>query len=162
MRVGIMSDSHDHMGMIRRAVEELTAAGVEVVLHAGDFISPLTFDCMKELRVPLYGVFGNNDGEVLFLQQRYAAIGSLHARYFRAVFDGLRFIVTHDDACAESLARSGDYDVVVYGHTHRVDCRRIGDTDLINPGEVCGYLTGRATVVVYETGTRVAQVLDVQ
>ncbi|MCX7847367.1 MAG: metallophosphoesterase [bacterium] len=160
MLVGIMSDTHDHMGKIRRAVAEMRAAGVEVVLHAGDFISPLTFDCMKDLGVPLHGVYGNNDGETLLLQERYAAIGGLHARFFKIRLDGLRFIVTHDDTVVDSLARSGDYDVVVYGHTHRVDVRKVGGTDVINPGEVCGYCTGRSTVVVYDTGLRASRVIE--
>lgn len=160
MLIGIMSDSHDHMGMIRRAVALFSSAGVEFVLHAGDFISPLTFDCMKDLRVPFRGVFGNNDGEMLFLQQRYAAIGSIYPRFYKDTLGGLRFVMTHDDAIVDSLAHSGDYDVVVYGHTHRIDVRRAGTADIINPGEVCGYSTGRATVALYDTAQRTTTILD--
>ncbi len=160
MIIGIMSDSHDHMGLIRRAIAAFNDAGVEVILHAGDFISPLTFDCMAGVRVPFHGVYGNNDGELLFLQQRYAAIGSLHQRFFKATYDSLRFVMTHDDAVVDSLARSGDYDVVVYGHTHRVDVRRVGATDVINPGELCGWCTGRHTVALFDTATRATRIID--
>jgi len=158
--IGIMSDSHDHMGMIRRAVALFSSAGVELVLHAGDFISPLTFDCMKDVRVPFHGVYGNNDGEALFLQQRYAAIGTLHPRFYKDTIAGLRFVVTHADDIVDALAHSGDFDVVVYGHTHRIDVRRVGATDVINPGEVCGYCTGRATVALYDTAARTTAILD--
>ncbi|MEM2218261.1 MAG: metallophosphoesterase family protein, partial [Thermofilaceae archaeon] len=50
----------------------------------------------------------------------------------------------------ESLAKSGDYNVIVYGHTHELDVRRMGKVLIINPGEVCGYLSGISTAVIFD------------
>ena len=66
-----MSDSHDRKTMIRSAVVLFKKHGVETIIHAGDFISPITFNYMKEIDVPFIGVFGNNDGEKAFLKKRF-------------------------------------------------------------------------------------------
>ncbi|MBC7219112.1 MAG: metallophosphoesterase family protein, partial [Hadesarchaea archaeon] len=49
----------------------------------------------------------------------------------------------------ETIVRSNKYDVVVRGHTHRA--KVFGRRPLVvNPGEVCGYLTGRETVATLD------------
>ena len=40
MRIGVMSDSHDNLPMIRKAIRLFTDENAEAVLHAGDFIAP--------------------------------------------------------------------------------------------------------------------------
>jgi len=40
MKIGIMSDSHDNMNMVAKAVELFNQRGVSRVLHAGDIIAP--------------------------------------------------------------------------------------------------------------------------
>ena len=160
MNIGIMSDSHDHMPMIRRALQRFTDAGVGAVIHAGDFISPLVFGCFAGLTVPFYGVFGNNDGEKRGLQKRFKPLGEIHERFFLGEIAGLKFAVSHEPDVIESLARSGDYDVVVCGHTHLVDVRTVGRALLINPGEVCGWSSGRCSVALLETQTKQVQIID--
>ena len=160
MKVGVMSDSHDHMTFIRRAIDAFEDRGVGAIIHAGDFISPITFDYMKDITVPFHGVFGNNDGEKRFLRERFSAIGELHERFFIGEFGGLRFLVTHEHDVVDSLARSGDYDVVVYGHTHEIDVRKVGETLVVNPGETCGWCTGHHTIAVVDTEKRDAEIIE--
>jgi putative phosphoesterase len=69
MKVGIMSDSHDHLINIRKAVETFKEAGVGFVLHAGDFVAPFVANELQKLNCPLLGVFGNNDGERIGLAE---------------------------------------------------------------------------------------------
>jgi len=49
------------------------------------------------------------------------------------------------------------YDVIVYGHTHEAKTYKKRRTLVINPGETCGYLTGKPTVAILNT-----QMLDVR
>ena len=161
MIVGIMSDSHDHLTRMQRAVEAFKKADVGAVIHAGDFIAPLTFDCLREVNVPFYAVFGNNDGEQLFLRERYAPLGTICERYCRVVIGGIRFVITHCDDVIDSLARSGDYDVVVYGHTHKVDVRTVGAALVVNPGELCGWCTGTATAALLDSVTRTVKIIEI-
>ena len=49
-----------------------------------------------------------------------------------------------------ALAESGLYDVVVYGHTHQASLERRGKTLVVNPGELCGCLTGRSSYALID------------
>ena len=63
MRIGIMSDTHDNLPLIRRAVDRMNEEEVDLVLHAGDFVSPFVIPALSDLEAPLIGVWGNNDGD---------------------------------------------------------------------------------------------------
>lgn len=154
MKVGILADSHDHMPAIRAAARTLLQAGVEHVIWAGDFVAPFALPPMQAVGVPITGVLGNNDGERLFLARRFAEYGwELQPKFAFPVLGTVRFAVHHEAEPVEALAQSGLYDVVVYGHTHELDVRHVGDALVINPGEACGWLTGAATCVVLELET---------
>ena len=56
----------------------------------------------------------------------------------------------HAPDMLDALERSGAYDIIVYGHTHKLDVRG-GETLVVNPGECGGWLTGRCTVAVLDT-----------
>ena len=161
MKIGVMSDSHDRMTMIRYAVAIFKERGVEYIIHAGDFISPITFNYMKDIDVPFVGVYGNNDGEKFFLKKRFQEIGELHERSFIGEIAGLKFIVLHEDDLVDSLAKSADYDVIIYGHTHKIDVRKVGKTLVLNPGEVCGWCSGKHTVAILETETLDVEIIDI-
>lgn len=162
MKVGIMADSHDHLFNLRKAVEAFNEMGVEYTIHAGDFVAPFVADELGKLQSPMLGVFGNNDGERLGLQARLKSVGK-EVRVQPAVLElgGKKFVVVHEGDLADALARSGFFSVVVYGHTHAVDIRRLNDGCLIiNPGEVGAWLTGKATVVLLDTETMDARVVE--
>ena len=101
MKVGILSDSHDDMGAIARAVAVFNAEGVLQVLHAGDIVSPFTFELFRDLHAPLGGVFGNNDGDRLLLRERSA--GALHVQPHFVTLDGLRGVIVHEPPLVKSL-----------------------------------------------------------
>jgi predicted phosphodiesterase len=47
------------MPMIEKAVKKLNKENVELVLHAGDYVSPFVIPKFKALNAKLIGVFGN-------------------------------------------------------------------------------------------------------
>lgn len=59
-------------------------------------------------------------------------------------------IVLHKEGLIDSLAESQKYEVIIYGHTHRTDLRKIGKTLIINPGECGGWLTGKSTIALLD------------
>ncbi len=61
MKLGIISDTHDHLDHIRKAAEEFRKQEVDLVIHAGDYTSPPAVKALEGLKTA--GVFGNNDGE---------------------------------------------------------------------------------------------------
>jgi putative phosphoesterase len=159
MKIGIISDTHENMPKIRKAVELFNREKVGVVLHAGDFISPITAREFSALKSRLIGVFGNNDGDKLFLTQRFRGIGKLHQKKFEGSLGGRKILVIHEPDMLDALAGSGAYDIIVYGHTHQAAVSQIGDTLVINPGEAGGWLTGTCTVALLDTGKMKAKLI---
>jgi hypothetical protein len=60
----------------------------------------------------------------------------------------------------EALIDQERFDVVVHGHTHIAEIRRKGKTLVVNPGEVCGYLTGKSTLALLDTVKREAKIIE--
>ena len=69
MKIGIISDSHDHRDNIIKAVKYFNDENVGMVIHAGDIVSPFTEKEFKKLESKMKAVFGNNDGEKFGLKK---------------------------------------------------------------------------------------------
>ena len=95
MKLGVIADTHKNMPMIAAAVELFNREEVGVVLHAGDFISPITANEFGKLDARLVGVFGNNDGETTGLAERYRDIGELHVEPHEMEAGGRRIVLMH-------------------------------------------------------------------
>ena len=162
MIIGIVSDTHDQLPLIDQLVKKLNELNVELVLHAGDFVSPFVANSFKNLKAPLIGVFGNNDGDTTFLKQKFKEFGAdLRGRFAFVNVDGLRIALVHGDdkEVMRSLLELESHDVLVSGHTHEPQTHRKGNTLVINPGEACGLLSGKSTIAVLDTGTLEAQII---
>jgi uncharacterized protein len=161
MKIGILSDTHDHMAHIARAVELFSKIGVEAVIHAGDFCSPFTLPQFKPLAdkgLKMYAVFGNNDGDRALLVQRGGEFCSFADGSRIVTLGGRTFAVMHYPDLAGDLFRSRAYDMVVYGHDHKVRVEG-DDRKLLNPGTCAGYLAESATIAVVETSDLRVEIL---
>lgn len=148
MLIGIISDTHDHMENIRKAVKILKEQGVKILIHAGDFVSPFTWRAFKDFEGEIYGVFGNNDGDRVLLKKMYGDRIQKQIRTFE--IEGKKIALMHEPQMIEELALSDNFDLIVYGHMHEVDIRTINKTLIVNPGEACGWLYGEATFVIVD------------
>jgi uncharacterized protein len=149
--IGIMSDSHDNLDAIKKAVKIFNKENVEIVLHAGDLISPFTVNEFEKLKTEFVAVYGNNDGEREGLKKSYKDICILDD--FKEIsIEGWKFAILHgtNPSIVDAIVKSNKYDVVIRGHTHKTDIIA-GETLVINPGETCGYVTGKQTVVLLDT-----------
>src|ERR671910_3654668 len=157
MKIGIISDTHDYIRNIQRAVREFNDKHVEIVIHAGDFTCPTAIESFKGVK--LVGVLGNNDKDIPGLTSAFNKIhGELRGEIFETVYDGMKFAIYHGTNIAkrEQLMKSDNYDVFIYGHTHRKDDRYIGTTRVINPGTAKGWFFGIfATIAIFDTTSRI-------
>ena len=160
MKIGIMSDSHDNIAKIVKAVEVFNTQGVECVFHAGDIISPFTAIQFKELKSKLVVIFGNNDGEKTFLYERFKPIADIYKNFFGSIDgDKVKLAMFHEPEEIDFLRDTSGFDLIIYGHTHKVDIRK-GKVMVVNPGETCGYLSGKATVAVLDTAGMKCEVIE--
>lgn len=160
MLIGIMSDSHENMDMIKKAVDYFNNNGIEAVLHAGDIISPITIKEFVNLKSPLYMVFGNNDGERDFLKEKFKSKATIFDKYGMFSLDGKKILLYHIPDFLEIIAKSGEFDIIVYGHTHIIDIRKINNTLIINPGETGTWLEGKSTICILDTKTMETKIID--
>jgi hypothetical protein len=158
VKIGVLADSHDDMAALARAVALLNAEGVGLVVHAGDVVAPFTFEALGGLAAPLVGVFGNNDGDRLLLAERSG--GGLRPQPLIAPAGGRRMVVVHEPPLVAALAASGEFDLVVYGHTHRPEVRRAGRALVVNPGKAARLHKGASTAAIVDTDTLEARVVD--
>ncbi|MGQ9478902.1 MAG: metallophosphoesterase [Thermoproteota archaeon] len=164
MRIGLVSDTHDNLRMIEKAVSFFNERKVDIVLHAGDVISPFTARKFKDCRARLILVYGNNDGDRTNLQRTFSEIG---AQFYwpAAILElaGRKILVLHgeDLKMVEEIVGRNIFNLIVSGHTHEVHVKRIGETLWVNPGEACGYLTGKSTVGLYDSEKHEAEIFKI-
>jgi len=160
VRIGVVSDTHNHLPNVARIVELLNRAGVERVVHTGDITKAQTLEVLARLDAPLHGVFGNNDvGE-------RAALGAAAARYamtlgdppLELVWAERRIVVVHDPRDLAGVQRA-EHEVALHGHTHRRTIERSGGRLVFNPGECAGHVVGQNAVGVLDLATLETEIL---
>ena len=172
MIVGIMSDTHDQLPNVDKAVKILVDSGAELVLHAGDYCSPFVISHFKPFKGKFIGVFGNNDGDHEFLKKRFIEFGlDIRGIFAEIKIDNLRVALLHGgEPCSppgpsellKSLIDGECYDAIIHGHVHEAKAYRKGKTLIINPGEVCGYLTEKPSIALWDTKTMDVKIIPIQ
>jgi putative phosphoesterase len=166
MVIGVISDTHDQIGTIKRVVQMLNQEGVSLVVHCGDWVSPFVLGHLKELKAPIRGVFGNNDGDRfrhLLIAQKSNMNLQMEERFMAFEHEGRHIAVFHGDysELVDGLVKSGDYDAVFHGHTHKAVNQQVGKTLSLNPGcfleETLPHICG-ASFALYDPRTNQAEI----
>jgi putative phosphoesterase len=164
MLIGIISDTHDNLQQIEKAINYLNKAKAELVLHAGDYCAPFAIPKFKALNCKLIGVFGNNDGDHELLKTRFNETQNCeqHGRFAKIDANGYTIALLHGDEpeLLFALIGSQSFNAVVHGHTHNKGIEQRGSTLIINPGELCGYLTGKSTIALLDTEKNEAKIIE--
>ncbi len=166
--IAVISDSHDHRDNILKAVSIINEKNVEVLIHCGDFIAPFVktwFDRLNDsIKNHFFGVFGNNDGERLYLKQILGQICVFPQNGNEHIIElgGKRIFVSHmpKKETIDALANSGMFDIILSGHSHLMVNRKHKDVLILNPGEICGYLTDKPTFAIIDTETMEAEIIE--
>ncbi len=162
MRIAICSDIHDNIWKLESALPGMNQTNA--LLFCGDFCAPFTLTQLaRGFEGPVHAVLGNNDGDQRLLLQMAEQAGNieLHGQFVELEMGGLKIAVNHYPEIARGLAAGGSYDVVCYGHDHTLHEERVGETLLLNPGEIMGRF-GRSTYMILDTDTRTVTVHEVE
>ncbi len=159
MKIALLSDIHDHVWNLKKALNTVALQRTDTLLFCGDLCAPFVIHLLGEgYTKPIHMVLGNNDGDVAALINNAAQYPQiqLHGEYYRGELGGKTIAMNHYPDKARKLAEQGNYDIVCYGHNHTLNEERTGSTLLLNPGPVMGYHGGRreevpATFMVLET-----------
>ena len=179
MRILLVSDTHDNMIAVNKVLEIADREKPDLVIHCGDYVSPFMIKKFANIGSRIVGVWGNNDGDkqtilsiiagedfTIAPQPREIAIGGFNALVIHGWQkpDKTRKLVYN-------IARGSQYKFIFYGHTHSIDISKLLDgeiahlettrgeysldlnefkTLIINPGEACGWLTGKGTCIIID------------
>ncbi|MCJ7445184.1 MAG: metallophosphoesterase [Methanotrichaceae archaeon] len=125
--IAILSDTHLEVELPEKLVEIIQKS--DLVLHAGDFVSRVVYNSLKDLS-RLEAVQGNADSPELkkllplrkVLEVDDIKIGLVHRASHSANLTG-----------ADMLAREMDVEILIFGHLHRPIVEK-GDRILLCPG----------------------------
>lgn len=158
--IGIMSDSHDNLDAVKKAVRFFKDLKCELVIHAGDFVAPFAAKELERLLCPVKAVFGNCDGEKKGLQKAIEPFGEIKEAPLVFSHAGRTLLITHMHVSVDKWAASDKYQAIFFGHTHKPEIKKTKNTLLVNPGETGAWLSGKSTVAVMDTTTWEAEIVS--
>ena len=154
MKILVLSDSHSALRFMRSCVEIIKP---DAVVHLGDHYDDGQVLAEEYRHLTVHQVPGNCD--------RYRCPPFAREVLCYTVC-GVRLFMTHGHThhvkmgtgALEADARRSGAQVVLYGHTHKAECRYEDGLWIINPG-ACGGWGGSVALVQIEAGQVSAQIL---
>jgi len=156
MKIAIISDSHDNIPNLKKAIDFIKKEKIKTILHCGDVCAPATLkEVFSNFKGKVYIVFGNVDGDhfnMTKLSFEKLSDVKILGEIGELTLGGKKIAFTHYPKFAKGLAATGNYDIVFYGHSHKPWEEKINNTKLVNPGNLAGIFY-KPTFAIYNTKT---------
>jgi len=164
MKIAIISDIHDNFHNLVLVLKEIEKQNVEQVIFLGDFVNNGISRILSKFSIPVFAIWGNNDGDKEKISQTALKNGSKltinDKTYDFVEFGGRKIFLTHYPDLAKPMTQSGNFDAVFYGHDHNKSKEVIGKCLVLNPGEISGHKNGAISYAIYDTATNDAEIID--
>ncbi|QQS61443.1 MAG: YfcE family phosphodiesterase [Candidatus Moraniibacteriota bacterium] len=164
MIIAIISDIHDHFDYLSWAMNEISQKDVEYILCLGDIVSPFAIKKLSQSPLPVFSIFGNNEGDRARIIRESLREGSsvtmADGEYSEWEKEGKKYFLSHYPDIAEYAACSGKYEAVFHGHTHKKRNEKISHVPIINPGEICGSVTGIVSFALFDTSMKSVEFVE--
>lgn len=150
MKIAIISDVHNNETNLKKVLDYCAQNEIEKIICCGDLASMETLDFLNDnFQGEIFFTFGNMDNDFL---QNYPFKNNQHKNtkifkeFGEAEFDNKEVAFIHFPEIAEKLCKSGKYNFVFYGHTHKPFVSSVGTAanqekkkcEMLNPGNVAG------------------------
>ena len=166
MKIAIISDIHENFHNLILALQEIQKREVEQIICLGDLMNAGVAKVMATQAIPVYMIWGNNDGEKVEITLASKAEGSVLTvslnTYDFLNYGGKRIFVTHYDNLAKPMAKSGEYDAVFFGHNHVQSVEKINNCWVVNPGEIAASKTKQASFAIYDTSNNDLEIVELE
>ncbi len=156
MEIAILSDSHDQLSNLEKAVDFLNSKSIPEIIFCGDFCSPIPVKRhFARFNGKIHAVFGNTEDRATIMKLSLSEVKNLniYGEFGEFSVQDTKIAITHYPEYGEALANTGKYNLVCNGHTHKEKQDTIGNTIFINPGEVAGFF-GDAGFKIYNTNSK--------
>lgn len=140
MKIGILSDTHNHIENLQKALAIFKQRKIEILIHCGDVNTPETAVNLQGFLV--HYVYGNTDHAQMHIGSVVRDLNPQNSAglVFTEEIDGVKLAATHGHLFTEleKLIADGRYPYVFHGHTHQRRDEMVGQTRVINPGALGG------------------------
>ena len=166
MKVVIISDVHDNLANLQKVLDYCEKSKIEKMICCGDTASEETIDFLqKNFPGKIWLTPGNMDVGYWDYDELVKKYKNTNLKIFpeegEAEIDGHRIAFVHFPDKARELARTGKYQFVFYGHTHKPWEENINNCRVLNPGNVAN-LYSPATFAVWRTEDDKVELLRVE
>ncbi|KLO21531.1 metallophosphatase [Marinitoga sp. 1197] len=155
----VISDTHDNMYKMKEIEKIIERENITAVFHCGDFVAPFVLPYILKEGIEFYGVFGNNDGEKLLLNEK--SNGKILIGPRSIEIGDYKIFMMHEPYSLNAAEKSGLYDFIFFGHTHEIVHRKTEKTIIVNPGESSGWLTNRATIALIDPHDKEVNIMEI-
>ena len=149
--IGVISDTHvpTRARSIPPEVFKIFE-NASYIIHAGDFIQLSAVEELERI-APVVGVQGNMDPAAV--REKYPKVNTLEVLGWKmgVVHDGIPILRS---GRLKELAKREDFDVLVFGHSHRSSVREEDGVLYVNPGSPTQPLFSEASVGVLKVSKK--------
>ena len=161
MIIGIVGDTHNNLKNISEICSIFNNIKASLVIHTGDITLPKSLRKFSSLKMPLLGVFGNNDEEekssLLVEADRFNC--KLYEEPFRFEVKNIKIlIVHHPELISEEDTKENNF--IFHGHTHRYRFEKLHECIIFNPGECSGLIKGKNKVGIIDLEKNIAKTIS--
>ena len=82
---------------------------------------------------------------------------------YRYDLSNTRMIITHeleDVPDVLGMIQRQELHLLIYGHTHKPDVKKVENALIVNPGETGGWTTGKSTVAIIDLGKMETRIVE--
>ncbi len=162
MLIGFMSDSHDSRDNLIKAISVFNEKKVTAVYHAGDITSLHVFDIIQDLHSSFDAVFGNSDIQKFEFMKFNGGRFNFHHGSYEWEREGKSFFMTHKPEEITKRTGGKNFNYIIHGHTHTSSIKIEGKTVYINPGEVAGNRSGKATIALLDMSSSKIEIIQLK
>ena len=141
MKIAVISDTHRKFPLAKERIDDLVSRGAQYIVHAGDICEYDTIEYIKNTHLPYVAVYGNNDAPMVQYHNDFNLVKEPY--YFK--IEDIKFKLMH-----LPYYMTPDCDVLIFGHTHIFEAKKIQNTLFLNPGEVCAREKPKSESVLLE------------
>lgn len=140
MKIAVLSDTHDNIVNLIKALTLINKENVSALIHCGDVCDPKTLELILDnFKKKIYLVLGNCD-----LNKNWDKFKEKRIKIFNNFgsfkLNNKKIGITHFPDFAYKEVKDKNYGFIFYGHTHKPWEEKLNNTFLINPGNIAGII----------------------
>lgn len=161
MLIGVTGDTHNNLKNISKICKIFNKRNPSFVIHTGDITLSKSLKALSELKMPLVGVFGNNDQfekNALIKESLNFDCRLFNEPHIIEINNKKILLVHHPELI--DIKATNDMDFIFHGHTHRYRLEIKNKSTIFNPGECAGFMEGKNNIGLINLETKKVELIS--